>query len=617
MLYNETCHNTENNKTRRLAMNEEINNRVRNIYDKLRPFGLSPGEYLELFSWIIFICHSDRSILDKLKTAGKEYLLQEIVQQGQKNNLSALLDQDILKKVSSQALLQIYLIVEELSPNDDFEFLNTLFKTINSNLGKDGSNRDKFSSSSKLALDLLQPQPDQKIYDPCFGVGTTFESVLTKNPQQEIFGQTANHASYVIATVLAYLRQAVNVSLRNEDVLNTEMPKEVIQQMDLVVSCPPMNARRKVDLIDQQRYEFGQPSQMNDWAYIMSGLYALNQQGKAAFITTNSLIYRGGKDAEVRKQVIAKDLVEAVISLPDEPDAPTSVPLVLLVFNLNKKRHQQQVVFVNARHLKQENADLSQQISEIIANGSVIDGVSALISNQEIEQNNGVLIPDQYITQNVFKIDDDLTIKINRSEWEKSAKYVLGDVAEFYRGFNTTRKDESEAGKYSLLKISDLNGAEVNFSKLAKTDGQANTKVDSYQIQKGDVLLPIRGEIKHIGVVKEEHPNVLLTQNMIGIRPNTDLINSEWLAEYLNSPLGRAQLSGISVGTRIKQIPIKMLKEMEIIKLPKEVQDEAIDKYDQEMEKLREQLLEIRRAMNRQQNSLYDDSKIATLYRKV
>lgn len=598
-------------------MNEEINNRVRNIYDKLRPFGLSPGEYLELFSWIIFVCHSDRSILDKLKTAGQESLLQEIVQQGQKNNLSDLLDQDIIKKVSSQALLQIYLTVEELSSTDDFEFLSTLFKTINSRLGRDGSNRDKFSSSSKLALNLLQLQPDQKIYDPCYGVGTTFESVLRKNPDQVIFGQIANHASYVIATVLAYLRQADQVSLRNEDVLNSAMPAEVVHQMDLVVSCPPMNARRKVDLTDQRRYEYGQPSQMNDWAYIMSGLYALNEQGKAAFITTNSLIYRGGKDAEIRKHVIAKDLMEAVISLPDEPDAPTSVPLVLLVFNMNKKMHQQQVIFVNARHLKQEKVELSQQISEIIAKGSVIDGVSALVSNQEIEQNNGVLIPDQYITQNVFKINDDLTIKINRPEWEKSAKYVLGDVAEFYRGFNTTRKDESESGKYSLLKISDLNGAEVNFNKLAKTDGQANTKVASYQIQKGDVLLPIRGEIKHIGVVKEEHPNVLLTQNMIGIRPNTDLINSEWLAEYLNSPLGRAQLSGISVGTRIKQIPIKMLKEMEIIKLPKEVQDEAIGKYDQEMEKLRVKLAEIKQEMNRQQDSLYEQTKLQAMYEKI
>lgn len=607
--------------TRRISMIEKIKDNAWAAFDKLRTSGLSPGQFLELLCLVVFVSHNNRDLLDKLLEKDKAALLKEISNLEQDRQVKDLVDKNLFEQLTMSDLNEMYLIVKNVASIDDLNFVTDLFKTMNSNLGHRATGPDSFQLSSNLAINILQPEARHKIYDPYFGGGTNFEAVLTQNPQQEIYGQTFEHTWYVIAQVLAYLRNANNVSIRNEDALNVALPADVVQQMDLVVSCPPFNSRREIDLSDPRRYQFGQPSRTNDWAFIMSGLYALNPNGRAAFVTTNSPIYRGGKDAEVRKKIIAQDMVEAVIILPDEPHAPTSVPLVLLIFNMNKKFHQGRLVFINGRHLVQNkkttSLELSEQIRKIIHDGAKIEGISTLATNEEIEQNNGVLVPDQYIIQNVFKINEDLTIQVKRSKWDSADKYVLGEVAEIYRGFNITSKDENVAGKYSLLKISDLSGNGVNFKNLAKTDGKTNTKVANYQIKKGDVLLPIRGEIKHIGVVKEEHPDVLLTQNIIGIRPNNDMINSEWLAEYLNSPLGRARLSGISVGTRIRQIPLKMLKKMEIIKLPKNVQDAAISKFEQEMEDLHEELVKIKRAMNKQQDSLYDDIKINTLYQKV
>ena len=602
-------------------MNEKIKDNVCLAFDKLRSSALSPGHFFELLCLVVFVSHNNRGLLNKLLEKDKAALLKEITNLEQDRQVKDLVDKNLFEQLTMSDINEMYLIVKNVASNDDLNFVTDLFKTMNSNLGHRAMGPDSFQLSSILAINILQPEVSHKIYDPYFGAGKNFEGVLTQNAQQEIYGQTFEHTEYVIAQVLAYLRNSNNVCIRNEDALNVALPADVVQQMDLVISCPPFNSRREIDLSDQQRYQFGQPSHTNDWAFIMSGLYALNPNGRAAFVTTNSPIYRSGKDAEVRKKLIAQDIVEAVISLPDEPHAPTSVPLVLLIFSMNKKVHQGQVVFINGRHLAQNKKaagpELSEQIRKIIHGGAKIEGISTLATNEEVEQNNGVLVPDQYIRQNVFKINEDLTIQVNRSKWDVADKYVLGEVAEIYRGFNITSKDENTAGKYSLLKISDLRGNEVNFKNLAKTDGKANTKVENYQTKKGDVLLPIRGEIKHIGVVKEEHTDVLLTQNIIGIRPNNDMINSEWLAEYLNSPLGRAQLSGISVGTRIRQIPLKMLKKMEIIKLPKDVQDAAISKYEQEMEDLREELLKVKRAMKQQKAILYNGMNIHTMYKKL
>lgn len=59
-----------------------------------------------------------------------------------------------------------------------------------------------------------------------------------------------------------------------------------------------------------------------------------------------------------------------------------------------------------------------------------------------------------------------------------------------------------------------------------------------------------------------------------------------------------------------------MLKKMEIIKLPKDVQDAVISKFEQEMRLLQLELLKVTQAMNNQKKFLYRDMKIDTLYRK-
>ena len=95
----------------------------------------------------------------------------------------------------------------------------------------------------------------------------------------------------------------------------------------------------------------------------------------------------------------------------------------------------------------------------------------------------------------------------------------LSEIVEIYRGFNAVSGDEAHNGKYEFIKISDLSNQEVDFSKLAKGNVKENSKVEKYQIQKGDILLSVRGTTDKLALITEDRPYTLLTQNLVGIRP--------------------------------------------------------------------------------------------------
>ncbi|GBG94030.1 N-6 DNA methylase [Ligilactobacillus salitolerans] len=599
-------------------MNEKINNKLWSIANKLRGSGVSPEQFLHVICMVLYVGHEDKEVLRKLMLADKEELLTAIakVQVDQPTKIIGLADEDLLAAIPTNVLVEVYDLVKYLDPQEDAEFLEELMSQMQQNAGKRGSILDDFPQTGKLMMELAAPTPQEKIYDPYFRTGIRYSELLAANPDQQIYAQEPNQLAYVAGQVRSYLRQAGNVQVLHQDVLQEKLSPKINGVVDLTLASPPMHRRMRPEDLDKERYRFGKPSSIVDWAYVMSGLDVLNDTGRAIFNLSNSAVFRGNIDAEIREKIVSADLIEAVIALPDERKVASGVPRVLVLFRMHKTSHQGQVLMINARHLSKKKFDFSQavhqQIKQILEQGQEKEGVSAWVNNETITKNNGILVPDQYIEQDVFKLSPDLKIRLNREKIGQVPMLELGQVAELYRGFNVTSSDEEPDGSYGLIKISDLAGGKINYAQLARTNGKANTRVENYQVQKGDVLLPIRGELRAAVVVTEAHPNVLLTQNIIGVRPIEGKLDSQWLVEYLNSPVGRALLSGISVGTMIKQIPLQQLKKLAI--LPNQTQ--AVADYREKKDGLEEQLRQIQLQMEQAKNEFYQASGIGELFEK-
>ena len=123
-----------------------------------------------------------------------------------------------------------------------------------------------------------------------------------------------------------------------------------------------------------------------------------------------------------------------------------------------------------------------------------------------------------------------------------------------------------------------------------------------------------RGTTDKLARITEDRPHTLVTQNLVGIRPKKEKVDSRWLLEYLTSPLGLAELASIRVGTTIAQLPMKGLATVKVPKLPLEEQKKMMDAYQGERSLLDKQLSEITMKIHQQKEQLYQEMGITDVY---
>nr|WP_321377996.1 N-6 DNA methylase [Trichococcus shcherbakoviae] len=482
-------------------------------------------------------------------------------------------------------------------------------------------------SVNKLMVALADLKEESRILDPAFGIGSTYQEVLKRNPGQKIVGQELNPTIYSFALVYLYCQGATNTEVFQGDSISA--PRFTNQKFDRVITNAPFGIRatnetwHMVQNDPYNRFRYGLPPKTSlDWAFIMNGLEALEGEGKAVFSVSNSALFMSGQVTKIRENFLAADLIEAVIALPSGLFGPyTQIPTAILVINKNKQRLINKIRMINATSVPvvktRTSVSLAEEslrkIIEAYEGNDDVEGFVKSVDADEVRKQDSILLPEQYVKDTVYKIDD-MVIEIDAAKWTEAGTVKLADIAEIYRGFNAISSDEAADGKYAFIKISDLNNQGVEFSKLAKGNVKENTKVENYQIQKGDILLSARGTTDKLARIKEDRPHTLVTQNLVGIRPKKGKVDSRWLLEYLSSPLGLAELASIRVGTTIAQLPMKGLATVKVPKLPLEEQKEMMDAYQDERSVLDEQLSEIMKKIKHSKEQLYQEMGITDVY---
>ena len=126
---------------------------------------------------------------------------------------------------------------------------------------------------------------------------------------------------------------------------------------DVILANPPYGVKdygidyaQKTALTDK-RWRFGVPSgQEGEFAFIMTALDLLNERGMSVLVLPLGTLFRDG-GAPYRKGIVNEDHLEGLITLPANMFLTTSIPVVLWVFNKNKKAADKGKVFmVNAGH---------------------------------------------------------------------------------------------------------------------------------------------------------------------------------------------------------------------------------------------------------------------------
>lgn len=209
---------------------------------------------------------------------------------------------------------------------------------------------------NKLLAKLAEPKAGQRIYDPAAGTASTLIAVAQEAKERvTLFGQEIDPENFRLSKINVFLHE-VDASLEYGDTLRSPAFVEgsQVQQFDIVVSHPEFSRRDwGADVASNDpfnRFEFGVPPNSNgDWAFIQHILASLREDGKAVVLMPHGVLFRStGNEAEIRRKVLERDWLEAVIGLPEKIFYGVGIPGVVLVFNKSKSEEcKRKVLFVN------------------------------------------------------------------------------------------------------------------------------------------------------------------------------------------------------------------------------------------------------------------------------
>lgn len=271
-------------------------------------------------------------------------------------------------------------------------------------------------------------QSIRSIYDPAVGSGSLLLTVakhLTNSDQKvlQYFGQEKITATYNLTRMNLLLHgvQPDHMTINNGDTLKEDWPEDPdnpqqSRQFDAVVMNPPYSynwnagedsAYSHASLTDPrfQDYEALAPKTKADYAFLLHGLYHLDQEGTMAIVLPHGVLFRGGDEGTIRQNLLKKNQIHAIIGLPANLFTNTGIPVIIMVLKKNRViNNQKDVLIIDASDgfVKEgkQNQLRERDIAEIvdaIKNRQEVSGFSHLATLTEIEQNDFNLNIPRYV----------------------------------------------------------------------------------------------------------------------------------------------------------------------------------------------------------------------------
>ena len=303
--------------------------------------------------------------------------------------------------------------------------------------------------SKIVTLDCQDPTRGQKnridkVLDFACGSGSLLLNVRNEMKGKEIgkiYGQEKNITTYNLARMNMLLHGVKDTefeihhgdTLVNDwDILNEENPAKKIT-FDAIVANPPFSLRwdPKEETAKDFRFNgFGlAPKSAADFAFLLHGLNYLNENGTMAIILPHGVLFRGGKEEVIRKELIKKDYIDAIIGLPANLFYSTGIPVCIIV--LKKCRKNDKILFINAsseEHYekgKRQNYLRPDDVTDIVdayKSRQTICRYSREVSLSEIKENGYNLNITRYV--NLSKDEE----KIDLAEVHKRLDEIEKDI---------------------------------------------------------------------------------------------------------------------------------------------------------------------------------------------
>ena len=304
----------------------------------------------------------------------------------------------------------------------------------------------------KLMTMIMDPQPSESVYDPTCGSGGLLLNCALhlKDEGKEyrtlkLYGQEINLLTSAIARMNMFLHGIEEFRIIRGDTLANPafIENDTLKKFNVILANPPYSIKSW----DQKGFEsdpYGRniwgtpPKKCADYAFQQHIQKSLDSEnGRYAILWPHGILFRE-KEAEMRRNMVKEDRIEAVIGLGENLFYNSPMEAMILVGNVNKPKDRKgKVLFVNAKddvvdnkglaYLKQEHID---KIYDTYKKFEDIKNYAKVVTIEEILSLNGDMNINFYIKRSSSeqKLFSDVF-----NEWNKSGDKLNKSITDLLR----------------------------------------------------------------------------------------------------------------------------------------------------------------------------------------
>ncbi len=227
---------------------------------------------------------------------------------------------------------------------DAYEYLMRHFAT------QSGKSKGQFYTPAEVSRIMARvigigpdTRRDQTAYDPTCGSGSLLIKAADEGPNGlTIYGQEMDGATWTMARMNMILHGRVAAEIKRDNTLAapqfTYGPGR-LRRFDFAVANPPFSMKAWSNGLNPahdefRRFEYGVPPAKNgDYAFLLHLIASLNSTGKGAIILPHGVLFRGNREARIRRNLVQRGLIKGVIGLPANLFFGTGIPACIVVID--------------------------------------------------------------------------------------------------------------------------------------------------------------------------------------------------------------------------------------------------------------------------------------------
>jgi type I restriction enzyme M protein len=209
-----------------------------------------------------------------------------------------------------------------------------------------------------LQIDKEDLQASTTVCDPFCGSGSLLLKVAAQAGRPvTLYGQEKDAATSGLARMNMILHGNPTAIIWQGNTLADPKLKEgeQLKQFDYVVANPPFSDKRWSTGIDPAKDPYGRfegfgipPNKQGDYAYLLHIVRTLKSTGRGSCILPHGVLFRGNAEAEIRKNLIQRGLIQGIIGLPANLFYGTGIPACILVIDKRDAGSREGIFLVDA-----------------------------------------------------------------------------------------------------------------------------------------------------------------------------------------------------------------------------------------------------------------------------